>query len=80
MRNILCKLPEKARPGLKKLIQKAFPAQTFKAGLEQAQAIVAMYEEDYSGAMRRLGTNLEEVLTALRCPEAHRMCLSASRF
>jgi putative transposase len=26
MRNILCRLPEKARPGLKKLIQKAFTA------------------------------------------------------
>ena len=72
MRNILCKLPEKARPGLKKLIQKAFLAQTFKAGLEQAQAIVAMYEEDYPEAMRCLGTDLEEVLTALRFPEPHR--------
>jgi transposase-like protein len=30
MRNILCKLPEKARPGLKKLIQKAFRAQSYK--------------------------------------------------
>jgi hypothetical protein len=27
MRNILCKLPEKARPGLRRLIQKAFTAQ-----------------------------------------------------
>lgn len=26
MRNILCKLPEKARPGIKKLLQKAFTA------------------------------------------------------
>jgi len=37
MGNILCKLPEKARPGLKKLIQKAFTAQSYKLGLEQAQ-------------------------------------------
>ncbi len=37
LRNILCKLPEKARPGLKKLIQKAFTAQSYKAGLEQAK-------------------------------------------
>jgi len=34
MRNILRKLPEMARPGLKKLIQKAFTAQSYKAGLE----------------------------------------------
>jgi transposase-like protein len=33
MRNILCKLPEKARPGIKKLLQKAFTAQSHKAGL-----------------------------------------------
>jgi hypothetical protein len=32
MRNILCKLPEKARPGLKKLIQASF-------GLDQLQVI-----------------------------------------
>jgi putative transposase len=36
MRNILCKLPEKARPGLKRLLQKAFTAVTHKKGLEQA--------------------------------------------
>jgi transposase-like protein len=45
MRNILCKLPEKARPGLKKLIQKTYTAQSYKAGLERAKAVVAMYQE-----------------------------------
>ena len=72
MRNILCKLPEKARPGLKKLLQKAFTAQSFKAGLEQAQGIVAAYQEDYPEAMKCLATDLEECLTALRFPESHR--------
>ena len=72
MRNILCKLPEKARPGLKKLIQKAFTAQSYKAGLEQAQAVVAMYREQFPEAMKCLATDLEECLTALRFPEAHR--------
>ena len=48
MRNILCKLPEKARPGIKKLIQKAFTAQSHKSGLEQAQAVVAMYRAGIS--------------------------------
>jgi putative transposase len=72
MRNILCKLPEKARPGLKKLLQKAFTAQSFRAGLEQAQGIVAAYQEDYPEAMKCLATDLEECLTALRFPERHR--------
>ncbi len=72
MRNILCKLPEKARPGLKKLIQKGFTAQSHKAGLEQAKAVVAMYEKEYPEAMKCLATDLEEVLTALRFSESHR--------
>src|SRR5512136_858090 len=72
MRNILCKLPEKARLGLKKLIHKAFIAQSYKAGLAEARAVVAMYEQDYPEAMTCLGTDLEECLTALRFPEPHR--------
>ena len=72
MRNILCKLPEKARLGLKKLIQKVFTAQSHKAGLERAQAVVVMYEQEYPEAMKCLATNLGEVLTALRFPDAHR--------
>ena len=65
MRNILCRLPEKARPGLKKLIQKAFRAASYKEGLEQAQGVVAMYREQFPEAMKCLAAALEEVLTAL---------------
>ena len=72
MRNILCKLPEKARVGLKKLIQKAFTARSYKAGVEQAQAVVAMYQEQFPEAMKCLATGLEQCLTALRFPETHR--------
>jgi transposase-like protein len=72
MRNILCKLPEKGRPGLKKLLQKAFTAKSYTVGLEQAQGIIAAYQEDYPEAMKCLASDLEEVLTALRFPEAHR--------
>ena len=43
-----------------------------KAGLEQAQGIVAMYEQEYREAMKCLRTDLEAVLTALRFPESHR--------
>ena len=66
------KLPEKARPGLKKLIQKAFTAQSHKVGLQRAQAVVAMYEQEYPEAMKCLATDLEEVLSTLRFPESHR--------
>jgi len=72
MRNILCKLPENARPGLKKLIQKAFTAQSYKTGLVEARAVVAMYQEQLPEAMKCLATDLEECLTALRFPEPHR--------
>lgn len=72
MRNILCKLPKRARPGLKKLIQKAFTTQSYKSGLEQAEAVVAMYRDQFPEAMKCLATGLEECLTALRFPEAHR--------
>jgi len=72
MRNILCKLPEKSRPGLKKLLRKAFTAQSFAAGLEQAKALVVAYQEDYPEAMKCLACDLEECLTALRFPESHR--------
>jgi len=39
MRNILSKLSEKARPGIKKLLHKAFTARSYKLGLEQAQGL-----------------------------------------
>jgi transposase-like protein len=72
MRNILCKLPERARAGIKKLIQKAFTAKTLADGLEQARGIVAMYQDDYPEAMKCLAADIEECLTVLRLPEAHR--------
>jgi putative transposase len=72
MRNILCKLPAVARAILKKQIQKAFTAKTYQDGLEQAQAIIAQYEEAFPGAMKCLGQDLEECLTALRLPLVHR--------
>jgi transposase-like protein len=72
MRNILCKLPEKARPGPKKLIQRAFTAASCKKGFEQVQGIVATFREQFPEAMKCLASDLEEVLTALHFPESHR--------
>ena len=38
----------------------------------KAQAVVAMYHEQFPEAMKCLRTDLEECLTALRFPEPHR--------
>ncbi len=72
MRNILTKLPQVARPTLKKLIYKAFTARSYQEGFEQAQKIMADYQESFPAAMKCLGQDLEEALTALKFPLAHR--------
>jgi hypothetical protein len=43
MRKMLRKLPEKARPGIKKLLHNAFTARSHKARLAEARRMVAMY-------------------------------------
>jgi transposase-like protein len=73
MRNIMAKLPAVARPTLKKLIQKAFTARSYAEGLAQAQHIIEKYQEAFPGAMKCLGQHLEECLTALKLPLAHRV-------
>ena len=70
MRNIINKLPHLARPTLKKLIYKAFTARSYQEGWEQAQKIIEDYQESFPAAMKCLGQNLEEVLTALKFPLA----------
>ena len=72
MRNIINKLPHLARPTLKKLIYKAFTARSYQEGWEQAQKIIEDYQESFPAAMKCLGQNLEEVLTALKFPLVHR--------
>ena len=72
MRNIINKLPQLARPTLKKLIYKAFTASSYKEGFEQAQKIIEDYQESFPAAMKCLGQDLEEVLTALKFPLVHR--------
>ena len=72
MRNIINKLPHLARPTLKKLIQKAFTARTYKEGLAQGRAIIEGHKESFPAAMKCLERDLEETLTALKFPLAHR--------
>ena len=72
MRNSINKLPQVARPTLKKLIYKAFTARSYEEGFEQAKKIIEDYQESFPAAMKCLGQNLEEVLTALKFPLVHR--------
>ena len=72
MRNLINKLPHLARPTLKKLIYKAFTARSYQEGWEQAQKIIEDYQQSFPAAMKCLGQNLEEVLTALKFPLVHR--------
>jgi transposase-like protein len=72
MRNVLCKLPQLARPTVKRLIQKAFTARSYQEGLAQARAIIAEHREAFPAAMKCLGQDLEECLTALKFPFLHR--------
>jgi len=73
MRNIMCKLPSVARPTLKKLIHRAFTATTYAEGLAQARAVIDEYQEAFPAAMKCLAQGLEECLTALKLPLAHRV-------
>jgi len=72
MRNIINKLPQLARPTLKKLIQNAFTARSYKEGLAQARATIAEHREAFPAAMKCLERDIEECLTALKFPFLHR--------
>ena len=72
MRNIINKLPQVARPTLKKLIYKAFTARSYEEGWEQAHQIIEDYQQSFPAAMKCLGQDLCEVLTALKFPLVHR--------
>ena len=73
MRNIISKLPHVARASLKKLIQRAFTAARYEEGMAQAQSIIDQYKDSYPAAMKCLAQDLEECLTALKFPFAHRV-------
>jgi putative transposase len=73
MRNIVNKLPHVARPLIRKLIRKAFTAARYDEGLAQARSIIEQYRDQFPGAMKCLEQDLEECLTALRFPFAHRI-------
>jgi transposase-like protein len=71
MRNVLTKLPEVARPLIKKLILKAFTATNYAKGLALGKALIAEHREAFPEAMKCLERDLEECLTVLKFPFAH---------
>jgi len=72
MRNVLCKLPETARPTLKRLIRKAFTAKTYREGVDRLKGIIEKYREAFPEALKCLEKDLEECLISLKLPLAHR--------
>lgn len=72
LRNILAKLPRGVQADLKRQIHGVFYARDYEAGLKKGRALVAQYEDRYPQAMACLAKSLEECLTCLKLPEAHR--------
>jgi putative transposase len=73
LRNIVNKLPLVARPAIRRLIRKAFGAARYEEGLAQARSVIDQYREQFPAAMKCLEQDLEECLTALKFPFAHRI-------
>lgn len=72
MRNILCKVPRKALKEIKPLVHQVFHAPSYDEGLRRGRELIARFKGIYSSAMECLGEDLEECLTYLKFPEAHR--------
>jgi transposase-like protein len=71
--NIINKLPHVARPAIRRLIRKAFGAARYEEGLAQGRSIIEQYRDQFPAAMKCLERDLEECLTALKFPFAHRV-------
>lgn len=78
MRNILSKLPKSLQAKMKKLIHKAFYAQTYQQGLKIAKDIIARFSNQFPSAMESLEKDLEETLCVLKFPETHRRSIRST--
>jgi transposase-like protein len=72
LRNILSKLPRGVQAEIKRQIHAVFYAKDYEAGLKRGRALIEAYEDRYPQAMECLAKSLEECLTCLKLPEAHR--------
>ena len=72
LRNVLAKLPRGVQSEIKKQIHGVFYAKDYETGLQKGRALIKAYEDRYPQAMECLKKSLEECLTCLKLPEAHR--------
>lgn len=72
LRNVLSKLPRGVQAELKRQIHAAFYAKDYETGLKKGRALIEQYADRYPQAMECLAKSLEECLTCLKLPEAHR--------
>ena len=72
IRNILAKLPRGVQGEMKKQIHAAFYAKDYETGLRKGRQLVEQYGDRYPNAMACLEKSLEECITCLKLPEAHR--------
>jgi len=72
IRNILSKLPRGVQGEIKKQIHQAFYAKDYETGLRKGRQLVEQYADRYPNAMACLDKSLEECITCLKLPEAHR--------
>jgi len=75
MRNILSKVPRGMQKEIKRLVQQVFYASSYEEGLRLGQELITRFVDRYSSAMECLGEDLEECLTYLKFPEAHRKAI-----
>jgi transposase-like protein len=72
LRNILSKLPRGVQAEIKKQIHAVFYAKDYGTGVQKGRSLIEAYEDRYPRAMECLAKSLEECLTCLKLPEAHR--------
>jgi putative transposase len=72
LRNILAKLPRGVQVEIKKQLHAVFYAKDYETGIKKGRALIEAYEDRYPQAMECLAKSLEESLTCLKLPEAHR--------
>jgi transposase-like protein len=72
LRNILSKLPRGVQAEIKRQIHAVFYAKDYETGVQKGRSLIEAYEDRYPRAMECLAKSLEECLTCLKLPEAHR--------
>ncbi len=72
MRNVLDKVPDRARAEVKAHLITIRDAPTYDAGRAAAQVVLAHFQREFPTAMASLGDDLEASLAHLKVPVAHR--------